>query len=448
MIFHRTWISEIILKRIYENFEIIHENRKDYEFTLESKMVKRKLVIKDAFFNCAKNNWLGSDSLPKQPLKFLSTNLFTGKPLPILYGDNDYCIDTNGISYLNLDIFGSSYFMLSRYEELVIKGRDIHNRFPAYLSVAKKNGFLDRPLIDEYIIVLKKIFLLIWPDLQLKRTAFKMYLSHDVDEPSRYGFKNNFKALKSMVSDVIRKRDFKNPFLNITGKLSINSSLSSRDPFNTFDWLMDTSESFDLKSAFFFITSHSNKIFDGDYSIEHPSIRRLIKAICDRGHEVGLHPSYGTYNKVGLIKEEKKILDKILLDLGIEQKKIGGRMHFLRFEMPTTLVEWERADLNYESSMGYADEAGFRCGTCFDYQAFNPLEGKKLKVIVRPLIAMECSVIDKRYMNCGVGEKALSIFTSLKQACMNVGGNYTLLWHNSRLDSNEMRNLYFNVLNY
>ena len=209
---------------------------------------------------------------------------------------------------------------------------------------------------------------------------------------------------------------------------------------------MDTSESFDLKSAFFFITSHSNKKFDGDYSIEHPSIKRLIKTICDRGHEIGLHPSYETYNKIGLIKEEKIKLDKILLELGIEQKKSHGRMHYLRFEMPTTLIEWERANLKYESSIGYADIAGFRCGTCFDYKAFESFISKKLKIIIRPLIAMECSVIDKRYMNCGVGEKALEVFTSLKQACKNVGGNYTLLWHNSRLDTNEMRNLYLNVL--
>ena len=27
-------------------------------------------------------------------------------------------------------------------------------------------------------------------------------------------------------------------------------------------------------------------------------------------------------------------------------------MHYLRFEMPTTLVEWDRADLNYESKHG------------------------------------------------------------------------------------------------
>ena len=123
-------------------------------------------------------------------------------------------------------------------------------------------------------------------------------------------------------------------------------------------------------------------------------------------------------------------------------------MHYLRFEMPTTLIEWERADLKYESSLGFADIAGFRCGTCFDYKAFDPLLGENLKIIIRPLIAMECSVIDKRYMNNGMGEKAFEVFTSLKQACKNVGGNYTLLWHNSRLDTNVMRDLYLNVLNY
>ena len=40
---------------------------------------------------------------------------------------------------------------------------------------------------------------------------------------------------------------------------------------------MDTSESLNLKSAFYFITNHSNKKFDGDYSINHPAIKKLIK---------------------------------------------------------------------------------------------------------------------------------------------------------------------------
>ena len=48
--------------------------------------------------------------------------------------------------------------MLSRYEELITKERDNH-KVSAYLSIAKQNGFLDRPFIDEYIIVLKEVIL-------------------------------------------------------------------------------------------------------------------------------------------------------------------------------------------------------------------------------------------------------------------------------------------------
>ena len=31
--------------------------------------------------------------------------------MPILYGDGDFLIKNGSISYLNLDVFGSSYFM-------------------------------------------------------------------------------------------------------------------------------------------------------------------------------------------------------------------------------------------------------------------------------------------------------------------------------------------------
>ena len=41
--------------------------------------------------------------------------------------------------------------MLSRYEELITKDRDQHNRFPATASVAFKAGFLDRPIVSEYL---------------------------------------------------------------------------------------------------------------------------------------------------------------------------------------------------------------------------------------------------------------------------------------------------------
>jgi hypothetical protein len=100
----------------------------------------------------------------------------------------------------------------------------------------------------------------------------------------------------------------------------------------------------------------------------------------------------------------------------------------------------------YDSTMGYADHAGFRCGTCYEYPAFDPTEGKALKLRIRPLIAMEHTVIAKGYMGLGTGSRAFDKFTQLKDACKAVNGTFTLLWHNNQLATKAERNLYCSVL--
>lgn len=86
---------------------------------------------------------------------------------------------------------------------------------------------------------------------------------------------------------------------------------------------------------------------------------------------------------------------------------------------------------NYDTTLSYADRPGFRCGTCFEYPAFNPITNEILKIRIRPLIAMECTIIADHYMGLGYGQEALEKFQSLKDKCEKVGGIFTLLWHNS-----------------
>lgn len=69
-----------------------------------------------------------------------------------------------------------------------------------------------------------------------------------------------------------------------------------------------------------------------------------------------------------------------------------------------------------------------------------------LKLHERPLIAMECSIIDERYMGLGTGEAALEVFLSLKRTCQQFDGDFTLLWHNSRLVKLNKLLLYENIL--
>jgi hypothetical protein len=107
---------------------------------------------------------------------------------------------------------------------------------------------------------------------------------------------------------------------------------------------------------------------------------------------------------------------------------------------------WAGANMDYESSLGFADHIGFRCGTCHEYTAFDPVQRRKIPVRVRPLIAMEQTVLSEKYMALGAGSEAFDRLDGLKRQCKQVDGNFTLLWHNTLLISGEERELFESLL--
>jgi hypothetical protein len=121
-------------------------------------------------------------------------------------------------------------------------------------------------------------------------------------------------------------------------------------------------------------------------------------------------------------------------------------MHYLRWEHPTTLRAWNDAGMSYDSSLGYADQPGFRCGTCFEYPAFDPVARESLSVRIRPLIAMETTMLAPHYLGLGAGKSAKQKFEQLKRSCQSVGGCFTLLWHNCQFEKQEERSLYQQLL--
>lgn len=106
---------------------------------------------------------------------------------------------------------------------------------------------------------------------------------------------------------------------------------------------------------------------------------------------------------------------------------------------------WEKAGMSYDSTLSYADRPGFRCGTCFEYPAINPITKETLNLRIRPLIAMECSAISVGYLGLDTGKKAMDKFNQLKCACESVNGCFTLLWHNSEFNCQQQR-LYQSIL--
>ena len=353
--------------------------------------------------------------------------------------------DERGAS-LHYDVLGLAYWMLSRLEEVESTMLDPHQRFPAEASHAFRHGYLERPIVDEWFEILGGIIRLTWPQLPLREHRYEMRLSHDVDTPARYAMISPFRLAAMMVLDLLRNKDrdrgalLRAPWIWASSRNKIHE----RDPFNTFDWIMEQSEEIGLCNAFYFICGHTDPRRDGHYYPEHPAIATLMRRIHARGHEIGLHPSFNTYLNPKALRTEADRLRQACERADVRQDGIGGRMHYLRWQTPTTLHGLESAGLVYDTTLGWAKHPGFRCGTCHEYQAFDPVQGKALNLRLRPLIVMESTVMHD--LRPSTVDKTEMRLLPLIEACRRVGGSFTLLWHNTMLEHPHQRHLYQRVI--
>lgn len=410
----RKYILDIIFDEFLGlEYQIVkNETCQNWEIELSGK----KLIIKDTFFN----------RFPKTKEYLKMENI------PEIIEE--------------LDIFAASFFMFTRWEEYVNKTRDNHDRFPATESLAFKNGFLDRPVVNEYVEILKKMLLELDNSLKFKIHNSKLFISCDVDQPFDCTVENLQNLIRVGAGDILKRKSIRE-FIKRVRRYIFNKFENYKyDENYTFDWYMDTCEKAGIKAVFYFIST-SIELQNGCYELQDKKIQKLIKYIDSRGHEIGVHGSYQTYQDKEKAKKQKNMLDDILNSLGISQKVVGNRQHYLRWNSAITPSVLEYAGFLYDATGSYADRPGFRYGVCYEFSMFDFLNRKKLDIKQRPLIVMECSIIDKLYMGLGYGEEALQTMKDLKQKCFKYNGNFSLLWHNSHFKTKEDKKMFEDVVN-
>lgn len=411
----------------------------------------KTLTIDATCFFLMDKFWLRRESLPNLPLMtwtFKNEEVVSSliKPeIPILYGAPDFKKDEDNI-HLFLDVFGSAFFMLSRYEELVIADRDDHDRFPAWASVAYKAHFLERPIIDEYVEILWYFLYSLWPGLERQVREPKNFITCDVDwpfDPSLYSLRAMF---KKVAVQIVREKKFysaiKTGISFIRGKLG----LSIRDGYrDSISMIMDMNEQVGNRVAFYFIT-HNTSYLDSTENFDSQEIRSLFQEIFTRGHEIGLHPGYETYDNAENFTKTVDELRRILKEERIEQNQLGGRQHFLRWDSSKTPHLWEANGLDYDSTLSFADKLGFRCGTSHEFTMYDLVNRCAFNLKQRPLIVMECTVIATRYEGLGYSDKTLDRFNDFKTKTQMYTGDFTLLWHNSHFENVKDKEIYKKII--
>jgi hypothetical protein len=381
--------------------------------------------------------YLKPSSMPRTPLEYFGD-------LPVIYRGEPavegYLRRENGLIETDIDIIASSFFMLTRYEELLVNVRDRFDRFPADASLAYREGFLQRPIVNEYVE-------LVWnwinwfgsagmqKDLW-KRRDFAVCLTYDVDSLSKY---KRWPPMRAIGSWALK---YGKPKKSLGVAVDYLKAKINDDPHNTFDYLMGLSEVHKLPSTFYFMSGGKTK-YDNRYKIDDVRSICLLQRIKEKGNEIGLHSSFNSYNDAQMLKKEKERLETIL-----GRSVSGVRQHYLRSRIPDSWRAQEEAGLMYATSLSFADHEGFRSGICLPYKPFDVLSGKILNIWELPITVMDGSLF--HYQGLSTAE-AFERVKNLIDIVKKHRGVFVMLWHNSSFDNFEWpgwKYVYEEILHY
>tara|TARA_A100001015_G_scaffold244565_1_gene280110 strand:- start:3826 stop:5187 length:1362 start_codon:yes stop_codon:yes gene_type:complete len=412
-------ISTLIRDLLGLPYELsIHENP-----STEISFNKKNIIIVDSFFNkyASTKNYLHENNLPKSIKKIPNPFKFTENLISI-YGDGPILIEDHKIT-CNLDIIASTFFMLTRWEEYVLNEKDQFSRFNDLKSCAYKFNFYERPIVNEYIECIWKMLKKLEFPKERKQTKFSIFHSHDIDHLNYWS--SPWKFLKSSIKYTFFNKNI--PFVVKSLKeYPLSFFNPKKDPYYTYDYLMNKSEELNTKSHFYFMSGGITK-YDSKYSITTLYAKKIFKNIKKRGHIIGFHPSFNTYNNQHLFNKELSHLQSI-----IKEPVEYGRQHYLRFEVPTTWQIWEDNNLKQSSSCGYPLLFGFRLGICLPFHPFNILTKQKLSLLEKPLLVMDATLTTALHQKKMLSKSFEKIDTVLNQV-KKYNGTFSLLWHNGNL---------------
>lgn len=358
-----------------------------------------------------------------------------GRELPVLFW-GDVCQSTDrspverwedGSVVFCVDIIATAFFMLSRWEETVVPTRDEHGRFPAKASVAYKQGFLDRPIVDEYALILRAWLQIVRPNWEPEIGPATLQLTHDVDRLLR--FPNWWKGLRTFAGDLIKRRS-----IDLARGSGVDTLARLVNPawdgfYNGIHKLVRISKDYGLNNDIFYFMTADPGPFDQGY--DATVTRSLVKYLIGEGFQIGLHPSYEAFEDPLRLLAEKRRMDRIL-----GMTEYGGRHHYLRFRTPETWQHFEEVGLNHDATMAYAEQSGFRCGSCHAYHPFDVENDCQLGLLECPLVVMDGAVKSSQTMT---PDQAEAHIMKLAKSCESVQGTFTLLWHNSSFGRNWRR---------
>jgi len=306
---------------------------------------------------------------------------------------------------LPFDIFAAAFYLISRYEEYLPFTADTLGRFPHTASLANRAVFLNRPLVNEWLLQWKQTF----PELQLKQSRFQFQPTFDVDIAYQYRGKSLMVQAGQVLIDMMRAD---------TNALSERWRvwMGQKDPFDQYSWLNDLHRQ--LQSPLYFVLA------PGRRSSLDKQVSRSVLAVYLQTlsvNEIAIHPSTQAYRSKNILSEEITFLTA-----HTGQTIRRGRQHYLLLSLPETYRQLIDAGIEADYSMGYSTANGFRASYAMPFYWYDLSKEQTTHLQLFPFACMDSTCIFQLQLS---PVAALREYLSYLRAVHSVAGYFATVMH-------------------
>ncbi|WP_406684806.1 polysaccharide deacetylase family protein [Seonamhaeicola sp. MEBiC1930] len=371
-------------------------------------------------------NFIAHDSLKMSYTKQQLGNEFFIKSHDIMFdqGLSDIEVhvhdwgDTKGFFFIGekaslpFDIFASSFYLLSRYEEYLPHVKDEYGRFTATESLGFKHDFLHQPVVDIWAYKFKEAVQQQFPDFNFPERAYSIRPIIDVPSAYDYKLKGIMRTIGGTFKDLVQFK-FKSLYLRFAVLLGFK-----HDPFDTFKYIINRQKLSKNKFLFFFLIGDYST-YDKGINANKKSFISLIKHVADYCN-VGLKVSYFAIDDEVILKKEKNRIEDIL-----NTPLQASRQSFSRLNLPESYRNLIDLEIKEDYTMGYVNHIGFRAGSCtpflfydLDYEVQTPLKIYSYNLLDYALLKNKSLLDKKQVLNEVIGQ------------VKKVNGEFVSVFHN------------------
>ncbi|MEH3113595.1 DUF7033 domain-containing protein [Pedobacter terrae] len=338
--------SNILTPRIKYIFNFIFKDilKTEIEFTGNSQYFLQSENIKISYGD----EPLGEELFFKSTPLLFSNKLENIKPKTVSFGEYQvpFPVDRSALPF---DVFAASFFMISRYEEYVHQ-QNTEEAFKASKSYQHKWRLLNKPVIDEWALMVKSIIMKKYPNFKFQEKKFQhqptIHFNMLTHLPE--GFLNRAKFI---FSAVFKKE---NNYLNAKFDRLTGIGINNEQVLDQVEEMFTSKKS----NALYFVGFP-------DVSMDYIRTDRISKTLNNQSLGL-LRPCASNNQKMTEIKEGLMKLKKVYPNL---IKLTSQQLDVLKF--PICYLNILNSGITADYSMGYENVTGFRAGTCTPFNWYD-----------------------------------------------------------------------------